>query len=94
MNLLLEATHAILKQPISVVPSQLFTFYYSESQRATILLSIGQTAIPVLESPDEIKMRLSRLQQFNGSGVLHSTHRLSSEAQVQGVSTEGKKEGS
>jgi len=71
MNLLLEATHAILKQPISVVPSQLFTFYYSESQRATILLSIGQTAIPVLESPDEIKMRLSQLQQSYGTGILH-----------------------
>lgn len=73
---LLEATHAILKQPISVVPSQLFSFYYSETQKATILLSTGQTAIPVMESMDEIKMRLSRLSELNRPGILSNAQGL------------------
>ena len=79
---LLEVTHALLKQPISVMATQLFSFYYSESQKATILLSIGQTAIPVLESPDEIKMRLSRLQQANNTRVLPSAPGVSAKPQV------------
>ena len=91
MNLL-DATHAILKQPISVVPSQLFSFYYSETQKATILLSIGQTAIPVLESVNEIKMRLSRLPASNIGGILQHTSGLQASAPVSGTEEVSSKE--
>jgi hypothetical protein len=56
-------THANLNTPVEVLLSQLFTYYYSESHKSTLLLAIGGAMIPVKEGVDEVRKALQGLRR-------------------------------
>lgn len=57
MNLL-EFTHANFKTKIYVSKILLFSFYYSESHKCTMLLAAGGAMIPVSESVEDVRAKL------------------------------------
>lgn len=56
-----EYTHANLSTPICVAAQQIFSVYYSNAHKSTILLATGGAMIPVLESVERVKSDLSKL---------------------------------
>lgn len=55
----IELTHANTKATIVVVASQVFSFYFSEGHKCTLVLSAGGALLPVKESSEEIRKLLS-----------------------------------
>lgn len=51
----MQLTHAALNQIIDVSTANYWTCYYSESQKATLVISIGTAVIPVKESPEQVR---------------------------------------
>lgn len=54
----IEFTHANLGTPIYVTVTQVFSVYYSETHKATLLLATGGAMIPVKESLDAVRQKL------------------------------------
>ena len=53
-----QFTHANLNTPIFVTKTQVFSLYFSETHKATLLLATGGAMIPVKESLDEARKKL------------------------------------
>jgi hypothetical protein len=54
----LEFTHATLNTKIIVAKLLLFSFYYSQQLKCTMLLAAGGALIPVTESVEEVRAKL------------------------------------
>ncbi len=57
-KLLIEVTHATLNSKVFVARALIFSFYWSDTHKATLLLAVGGAMLPVKESVDEIKSKL------------------------------------
>lgn len=77
---LMQLTHAALNQVIDVSTANYWTCYYSESQKATLVMSIGTAVIPVKESPAQVREAYAKATK----GIHHK-------AAVQAASDEGQK---
>jgi hypothetical protein len=51
----IQLTHANNKQPIYVSRELIFSYYFSQGHKSTVLLASGGAMLPVLESPETIK---------------------------------------
>lgn len=54
MSKVVEFTHATLGIKVSINTDNLFGYYFSESVKATLLLSTGTAVIPVRESTSQV----------------------------------------
>lgn len=70
MTTLLEFSHANLDTKVAVVKQQIFSVYYSPTHKCTMLLANAGAIIPVKESPDEVRKKMSaqELQEQNTAG--------------------------
>ena len=66
---LLVFTHANHKRSIVILPEQLFSFYQG-ADHATHLLATGGAIIPVSESVEQVKERISKLKS-NTKGAIN-----------------------
>lgn len=58
--MLMLLTHANLNQQINVPVLPVATWYYSDSQKCTLICSIAATVVPVKESPEQVKEAYER----------------------------------
>lgn len=63
VNPFVQLTHSNLRQPIDILAHNIFFWYYSEGHKCTIVLSVGQAAVGVLESPQQVKEAVSATLQ-------------------------------
>lgn len=61
----IQFTHANFKTPIYVSRELIFSYYYSQGHKSTVLLASGGAMIPVQESPEEIIKKIGG-EQSNG----------------------------
>lgn len=55
----IELTHANTSQKVIVPAALVFAFYHSEGHKCTLVLASGGAMLPVKETPDEVKAKLS-----------------------------------
>lgn len=58
-SLLVQLTHANYKTSIYLTKQTMFSWYFSEAQKCTMVIATGGAMIPVLESPKEVGERYS-----------------------------------
>jgi hypothetical protein len=56
-----ELTHAVLGIKIIIFAHQIFGAYWSESQKASMLLSTGSTVVPVKENIEQLTKLIDNL---------------------------------
>jgi Tfp pilus assembly protein PilV len=54
-TLFIELMHANTKQPIVVYVPNIFTFYYSDAHKSTLLIANAGGIIPVEETTEQVK---------------------------------------
>lgn len=54
MSATINVTHANLKTPVAIMRSAVFAVYNSAANKATHVVSIAGSFLPVLESKDEV----------------------------------------
>ncbi len=57
----IQLTHANLNRQVSIVAAQVFGWYYSEEHKATLVMSVGSSVVPVKESATHVGMQVSKM---------------------------------
>lgn len=60
---LLKVTHANRNNPLYIVAQQVYSYYYSEQDKATHVLATGGAIVPVKESLEEITNLLVKAKE-------------------------------
>ena len=55
----LQFTHAGSGQEVMVIAEQVYGFYWSDTSKATLLISTGTAVVPVRESVEQVTVKLS-----------------------------------
>lgn len=60
---LLKVTHANRNSPLYIVAQQVFSYYFSEKDACTHVLSVGGAIVPVKQSLEEVTNLLVKAKQ-------------------------------
>lgn len=62
-QIFIEVTHNTLNTKVYICILNLFSFYYSEAHKATLLMAAGGAMVPIKETVKEVEQMLQKVNE-------------------------------